>query len=82
MATDKTKQERLEREEDRQDKGELDRETLQQRLKHHQDAIKNLQKEIKSLEKDEKEDKGDVKEESSAAKTKKQWEKIDTRASS
>jgi uncharacterized protein YuzE len=79
MATDKTKQERLEREEDRQDKGELDRETLQQRLKHHQDAIKNLQKEIKSLEKDEKEDKGDVKEESSAAKTKKQWEKIDTK---
>jgi len=49
MATDKMKQERLEREEDRQDKGELDSETLKQRLKHHEDAIKNLKKEIKSL---------------------------------
>jgi len=72
MATDKMKQERLEREEDRQDKGELDSETLKQRLKHHEDAIKNLKKEIKSLQKDEKEDKGDVKEESNAELTKEQ----------
>ena len=72
MATDKMKQERLEREEYRQDKGELDSETLKQRLKHHEDAIKNLKKEIKSLQKDEKEDKGDVKEESNAELTKEQ----------
>lgn len=72
MATDKTKQERLEREEDRQDKGELDSETLKERLKHHEDAIKNLKKEIESLEKDKKEDQSDVKEESNAELTKKQ----------
>ena len=78
-ADDKSKQERLEKQEYRQDKGELDSETLKQRLKHHQDAIKNLVKEIDSLEKDKKEDKRDVKEESSAAKTKKEWDKIDTK---
>ena len=72
MATDKMKQERLEREEYRQDKGELDSETLKQRLKHHEDAIKNLKKEIESLEKDEKQDKGDVKEETNAELTKEQ----------
>tara|TARA_R100000008_G_scaffold86724_1_gene81136 strand:- start:1463 stop:2527 length:1065 start_codon:yes stop_codon:yes gene_type:complete len=66
-ASDKTKQERLEREEYRQDKGELDSETLKERLKHHEDAVKNLKKEIESLKKDEKEDVKDVKSESDAA---------------
>ena len=117
-ASDKSKQQRLEREEYRQDKGELDSETLKERLKHHEDAVKNLKKEIESLKKDEKEDvkdvksesdaasgkqkaarekflemirkkkdgdkkdsdtKSDEKEESKAAKTKKEWEKIDTK---
>ena len=72
MATDKTKQERLERDEYSQDKGELDQDTLRQRLKHHQDAIKNLIKEINSLEKDKKEDEQDVKDESKAELTKDQ----------
>ena len=95
-ASDKKKQERLEKEEYHQDKRELDNETLKERLKHHQDAIKNLEKEIKSLEKDKKEDIKDVKSESksgmkegksvypdlqkpSDAKTKKEWDKIDTK---
>ena len=71
-ADDKTKQEGLEKQEYRQDKGELDSETLKQRLKHHQDAIKNLVKEIDSLEKDKKEEKQDVKDESKAELTKQQ----------
>jgi hypothetical protein len=88
-ASDKTKQERLEKEEYRQDKGELDSETLKDRLKHHEGAVKNLKKEIESLKKDEREDKQDVKEESDAkwgktkkesdAKTKKEWDKTDTK---
>ena len=65
-ATDKSKQEGLEREEYHQDKGELDTETLRERLKHHEDAVKNLKKEIESLKKDEKEDAKDVKRESKA----------------
>jgi len=69
-ASDKTKRERLETEEYRQDKGELDSETLKERLKHHQDAVKNLEKEIKSLQKDKKEDVKDVKSESDAASDK------------
>ncbi len=69
-ASDKTKQERLEKEEYRQDKGELDSETLKERLKHHEDAVKNLKKEIESLKKDEKEDVKDVKRESDAASDK------------
>jgi hypothetical protein len=69
-ASDKSKQEKLEKEEYRQDKKEVDYETLKERLKHHQDAVKNLEKEIKSLEKDKKEDVKDVKSESDAASDK------------
>ena len=69
-ASDKSKQEKLEKEEYRQDKKEVDYETLKERLKHHQDAVKNLEKEIKSLEKDKKEDVKDVKRESEAASDK------------
>ena len=69
-ASDKSKQENLEKEEYRQDKKEVDYETLKERLKHHQDAVKNLEKEIKSLEKDKKEDVKDVKRESEAASDK------------
>ena len=69
-ASDKTKQERLEKEEYRQDKGELDSETLKERLKHHEDAVKNLKKEIESLKKDKKEDVKDVKRESEAGSDK------------
>ncbi len=68
--TDKERQERLERREDKQDKGELDSETLKERLKHHEDAVKNLTKEIKQLEKDKKEDKKDIKSESEGASEK------------
>jgi hypothetical protein len=60
-----------------QDARELQRETLKERLKHHEDAIKNIQSEIAALEKDMREDKSDVKMESDGAKTKKQWDKID-----
>ena len=69
-ASDKSKQEKLEKEEYRQDKKEVDYETLKERLKHHQGAVKNLEKEIKSLEKDKKEDVKDVKRESEAASDK------------
>ena len=69
-ATDKSKEERLEKEEYHQDKGELDSETLKERLKHHEDAVKNLNKEIKSLQKDKKEDVKDVKRESEAGSDK------------
>ena len=69
-ATDKSKQEKLEKEEYRQDKGELDSETLKERLKHHEDAVKNLKKEIESLQKDKKEDVKDVKRESEAGSDK------------
>jgi len=69
-ASDKSKQEKLEKEEYRQDKKEMSSETLKERLKHHQDAVKNLEKEIKSLEKDKKEDVKDVKKESDAASDK------------
>ena len=69
-ATDKSKQEKLEKEEYGQDKKEMDSETLKERLKHHQDAVKNLEKEIKSLEKDKNEDVKDVKRESDAASDK------------
>jgi len=69
-ATDKSKQEGLEKEEYRQDKKEMDSESLKERLKHHQDAVKNLEKEIKSLKKDKKEDVKDVTKESEAASDK------------
>jgi DNA repair exonuclease SbcCD ATPase subunit len=69
-ASDKERQERLERDEDGQDKRELDSETLRERLKHHEDAVKNLKKEIEQLQKDEKEDKKDVKRESEGASDK------------
>ena len=69
-ASDKSKQEKLEKEEYRQDKKEMDSESLKERLKHHQDAVKSLEKEIKSLKKDKKEDAKDVKKESEAASEK------------
>ena len=67
-ADDKSRRENLERDEYKQDKKELDSETLRERLKHHKDAIKNIEREIKSLEKDKREDKRDVKEDSKSAK--------------
>ena len=36
----------------KEDSRELQRETLRERLKHHQDAVSNLQAEIDALEKD------------------------------
>lgn len=67
-ADDRSDRKRLERKEYRQDKKEMDSETLRERLKHHKDAIKNLEREIRDLEKDKREDKRDVKEESKSAK--------------
>ena len=67
-ADDKSRRERLERDEYKQDKRELDSESLRERLKHHKDAIKNIERELKSLEKDKREDVRDVKEESKSAK--------------
>jgi len=69
-ASDKNRQEQLEKEEYGQDKKEMDSESLKERLKHHQDAVKNLEKEINSLKKDKKEDMKDVKKESDAASDK------------
>jgi len=69
-ASDKSKQEKLEKEEYHQDKEEVDNETLKERLKHHKDAVKNLEQEIKKLEKDKKEDVKDVKSESDGASDK------------
>ena len=69
-ASDKSKQEKLEKEEYHQDKEEVDNETLKERLKHHKDAVKNLEQEIKKLEKDKKEDVKDVKSESDGASEK------------
>ena len=69
-ASDKSKQQNLEKEEYHQDKEEVDNETLQERLKHHKDAVKNLEQEIKKLSKDKKEDTKDVKEESDGASDK------------
>jgi len=66
--SDRRRHERLDQDEDRQDKRELDSETLRQRIQHHKDAIKNLEKEIRDLQKDKKEDEKDVKEESKGAK--------------
>ena len=65
-ASDRQRHERLDRDEKRQDKSELDSDTLRQRIEHHKDAIKNLEREIKDLEKDKREDKRDIKEESMA----------------
>jgi hypothetical protein len=53
-----------------EDDRELQRETLRERLKHHQDAVKNVQAEIDALEKDMKEDESDVDVESKAASDK------------
>ena len=63
-ASDRDKQEHLERKEYRQDKDEMDHETLHERLKHHKDAVKNLEREIRDLKKDKKEDETDVRRES------------------
>ena len=54
----------------REDSRELQRETLREKLKHHQDAVSNLQAEIDALEKDMKEDESDVNVESKAASEK------------
>jgi len=69
-ASDKSKRQKLENEEYRQDKEEVDNETLKERLKHHKDAVKNLEQEIKKLEKDKREDVKDVKSESDGASEK------------
>ena len=61
---------------DKKDSKELRKETLRERLKHHQDAIENIKSEIAALEKDESEDKSDVQMESEGAKTKEQFDKI------
>ena len=61
----------------KKDSKELRKETLRERLKHHQDAIENIKSEIAALEKDESEDKSDVQMESEGAKTKEQFDKID-----
>lgn len=60
-----------------QDATELQHEDLKERLKHHEDAINNIKAEMAALKKDLKEDKSDVSMESEAAKTKKEWDKID-----
>ena len=67
-ASDRDKQEHLERKEYKQDKDEMDHETLHERLKHHKDAVKNLEREIKDLKKDKKEDERDVRREAGGAK--------------
>ena len=69
-ASDKSKMQKLEKEEYHQDKEEVDNETLKERLKHHKDAVKNLEQEIKKLEKDKREDVKDVKSESDGASEK------------
>lgn len=69
-ASDKSKRQKLEKEEYHQDKEEVDNETLKERLKHHKDAVKNLEQEIKKLEKDKREDVKDVKSESDGASEK------------
>lgn len=62
---------------DEKDSRELRRETLREQLKHHQDAIESIKSEIAALEKDKGEDESDVRTESEAAKTKKEWDKLD-----
>ena len=47
----------------RQDKKEIDSETLREQLKHHKDAVKNLEREIKDLKKDKREDQKDMRRE-------------------
>ena len=61
---------KLEKSEYGEDDRELQRETLRERLKHHQDAVSNVQAEIDALEKDMKEDESDVDVESKAASEK------------
>jgi len=61
---------KLEKRQYGEDDRELQRETLRERLKHHQDAVSNLQGEIDALEKDMKEDESDVDVESKAASEK------------
>ena len=67
-ASDRERHDRLDRDERRQDKSELDRDTLRQRVQHHKDAIRNLEREIRDLERDKREDERDVKQESKGAK--------------
>ena len=61
--SDRERHDRLDRDERRQDKRELDSDTLRQRVQHHKDAIKNLEREIRDLERDKREDERDVREE-------------------
>ena len=61
--SDRERHEHLDRDERRQDKRELDSDTLRQRVQHHKDAIKNLEREIRDLERDKREDERDVREE-------------------
>jgi len=61
---DRDLQKQLEQKEYKQDKHELAREGLKQKIEHHKDAIKNLEAEIRSLEIDKREDQKDVREES------------------
>ena len=60
---DKEEHEDLDDEEDEEDKDELSNEGLEERLKHHEDAIANIKKEIEDLSTDEEEDKKDKDEE-------------------
>ena len=76
MTTFEKEKEDITDKQDEKDSRELRRETLREQLKHHQDAIENIKSEIAALEKDEKEDESDVRLESEAAKTKKEWYKI------
>ena len=76
MTTFEKEKEDITDKQDEKDSRELRRETLREQLKHHQDAIENIKSEIAALEKDDKEDESDVRLESEAAKTKKEWDKI------
>ena len=60
---DKEEHEDLDDEEDEEDKDKLSNEDLEERLKHHEDAIANIKKEIEDLSTDEEEDKKDKDEE-------------------
>ena len=56
-ADDKTRQEKMDKEEGEQDKKELKEDNKKQKKDHYKDAVKQDKKEIKDLEKDEKFDK-------------------------
>ncbi len=71
---DKEEHEKMDKDEDKEDEEELSNEDLEEKLKHHEDAIKNIKKEIADLHKDEKEDEEDKEEE--------EKEKVDEQTSS